>query len=210
MCECGVAGSASCHTACPVHSTIHHLFESASHHVAASPLCPGCPSPPLLLVWMNVSSLSPWLSDFHAVRFSVSSGCFLFLNCCCPSFGCARRHSVSTYASILAGSSKKFFWWTSEFEINKTLHSILRKCSWVITFHSLFIPLLELMCNHLVSPSLRWMVGPGWCGSLIWFPIRAHAWVAGQVPSRGHTRGNHTLMFLSLSFSLSSPLSKNK
>ena len=28
----------------------------------------------------------------------------LFLNCCCPSFGCARRHSVSTYTSILAGS----------------------------------------------------------------------------------------------------------
>ena len=42
----------------------------------ASP--PGCPSPPLLPVWMNVSSLSPWLSDFHTVRFSGSSGCFLF------------------------------------------------------------------------------------------------------------------------------------
>ena len=36
------------------------------------------------------------------VIFYVSSGCFLFLNCCCPSFGCARRHSVSTYASILS------------------------------------------------------------------------------------------------------------
>ena len=32
------------------------------------------------------------------------SGCFLILNCCCLSFGCARRHSESTYASILAGS----------------------------------------------------------------------------------------------------------
>ena len=63
-------------------------------------------STPLLPVWMNVSSLSPWLLDFHIVRFSVSSGYFLFLNCCCPSFGCARRHSVSTYSSILAGSSK--------------------------------------------------------------------------------------------------------
>ena len=41
---------------------------------------PGCPPPPLLPDWMNVSSLTPWLSDFHAVRFSVSSGCFLFLN----------------------------------------------------------------------------------------------------------------------------------
>ena len=64
---------------------------------------PGCPSPTLLPVWMNVSSLSPWLSDFHTVRFSVSSGCILFLSCC-PPFGCARRHSVFTYTSILAGS----------------------------------------------------------------------------------------------------------
>ena len=68
---------------------------------------PSCSSPPLLPVWMNVSSLTPWLLDFHTVRFSVSSGCFLFLNCCCPSFGCARRHSVSTYASILPGSPLK-------------------------------------------------------------------------------------------------------
>ena len=37
-----------------------------------------CPSPPLLPIWMTVSSLSPWLLDFHTVRFSVSSGCFLF------------------------------------------------------------------------------------------------------------------------------------
>ena len=41
---------------------------------------PSCPSPPLLLVWMNVSSLTAWLLDFHTVQFSVSSGCFLFLN----------------------------------------------------------------------------------------------------------------------------------
>ena len=80
---------------------------SASHRLATSPLCPGCLSPPILLVWMNGSSLSPWLWDFHTVRFSVSS-VFLFLNCCCPSFGCARRHSMSTYASILTGSSRFF------------------------------------------------------------------------------------------------------
>ena len=45
-------------------------------------------------------------------------------------------------------------------------------------------------------------------GLLVRSPVRAHAWVAGQVPSRGCSRGNHTLMFLSLSFSL--PFSKNK
>ena len=33
---------------------------------------------------------------------------FYFLICCCPSFGCVRRYSVPTYASILAGSSKAY------------------------------------------------------------------------------------------------------
>ena len=47
-------------------------------------------------------------------------------------------------------------------------------------------------------------------GSLVQFPVGAHAWVVGQVPGGGCRRGNHTLMFLSLSFSLPSPLSKNK
>ena len=46
-------------------------------------------------------------------------------------------------------------------------------------------------------------------GSLVRFSVRAHAWVAGQVPSRGHSRGNLTLMFLSL-FLFPSPLSENK
>ena len=41
---------------------------------------PGCGSPPLLLVRMNISSLNLWLLDFRRVQFSVSSGCFLFLN----------------------------------------------------------------------------------------------------------------------------------
>ena len=41
-------------------------------------------------------------------------------------------------------------------------------------------------------------------------PSQAHAWVTGQVPRWRQRRGNHTLMFLSLSFSLPSPLSKNK
>ena len=45
-------------------------------------------------------------------------------------------------------------------------------------------------------------------GSLVQFPVRAHAWVVGQVPSWGRMRGNHTLMFLSLS--LPFPFSKIK
>ena len=43
-----------------------------------NPLHPSCPSPPLLPVWLNVFSLTPWLSDFHTVRFSASFGYFLF------------------------------------------------------------------------------------------------------------------------------------
>ena len=35
-------------------------------------------------------------------------------------------------------------------------------------------------------------------GSPIQFPVRAHAWVAGQLPSGVRARGNHTLMFLPL------------
>ena len=43
-------------------------------------LTPCCESfLPLLLVWMSVSSLIPWLLDFHTIWFSVSSDCFLFL-----------------------------------------------------------------------------------------------------------------------------------
>ena len=46
---------------------------------------------------------------------------------------------------------------------------------------------------------------------LLWRGLRRHCPIQwGQDPSTGHMRGNHTLMFLSLSFSLPSFLSKNK
>ena len=93
---------ASCSLARLLHNPLPCWFLQPPPCLQSSPF--GCPSPPLLPVWMNVSSLTPWLSDFHTIRFSVSSGGFLFLNCCCPSYGCARRHSVPTYTSILAGS----------------------------------------------------------------------------------------------------------
>ena len=60
------------------------------------------------------------------------------------------------------------------------------------------------------EPRLVWLSGLSsflWTkGLLVWFPVRAHAWVASQVPSWGCMTGNHTLMFLSLP----SPLSKNE
>ena len=74
---------------------------SGSSLVAPSPLHPAARLHPAYRSGWMFPFLSPWLSDFLVVRFSVSSGCFLFLNCRCPSFGCARRRSVFTYASIL-------------------------------------------------------------------------------------------------------------
>ena len=67
--KCGAAGSASGQTAYPVGPTLH---QSRSRHGNASPLRPGCPSPPLLQVWMNVYFLFPWcqtslLFDFLSV-----------------------------------------------------------------------------------------------------------------------------------------------
>ena len=87
----------------------HPVGNPLPHRVLHPPPCresslSSCPSPPFLPVWMNVSSLTPWSSDFHTVRFSVGSGWFCSYICCCPSFGCVRRHSVSTYASIIARS----------------------------------------------------------------------------------------------------------
>ena len=54
----------------------------------------------------------------------------------------------------------------------------------------------------------HWPVNQRVAGSIP--SLGTHTWVVGQVPSRGHVRGNHTLIFLSLSLSLSSPsLKKN-
>ena len=66
--------------------------------------------------------------------------------------------------------------------------------------------------SYIILPWLVWLSGLNAClqtkGSPVLFPVRAHAWVVDQVPTRGHTRSNHTLLFLSLSFSL--PFFKNK
>ena len=81
--ECGTAGSASGQTACPIRPT---LRQSRSHHSNASPLRPGaCLHPSYRSGCMFLFYL---LGVGLPFRFSVSSGC-------------ARRRSVSTYASIL-------------------------------------------------------------------------------------------------------------
>ena len=67
---------------------------------------------------------------------------------------------------------------------------------------------LQSIYSRAPEPWLVWLSGLS--ASLrtkrlpVQFPVRAHAWVAGQVPGRGCGRGNHTLMFLSISPSLPS------
>ena len=66
-------------------------------------------------------------------------------------------------------------------------------------------------------PWLVWLSGlnviPQTKRSLVRFPVRAHAWVAGQVPGWGHVRGNQSMFLSHIDISLPlflspSPLSK--
>ena len=71
---------------------------------------------------------------------------------------------------------------------------------------------LNLIYN-LVFPWLVWLSGLStslWTeGLLVWFPVRAHAWVAGQVPSGGAWEAT-THWHFSPSLSPSLPPCKNK
>ena len=92
--DCRAAGSASGRTACPVRPT---LCQARSRHGHSSPLCPRPISTPP--TGLNVCFFFIYLvSDFLAVRFSVSSGC-------------VRRRSVSTYAAILVLRCSPFHSW---------------------------------------------------------------------------------------------------
>ena len=75
--------------------------------------------------------------------------------------------------------------------------------------------------RKMTPPWLLWLSGLSAGlqseGSPVQSPVKAHACIVGQVPSRGRVRGNHTLIFflpsfllMSLFFSFPSTLSKNK
>ena len=78
----------------------------------------------------------------------------------------------------------------------------------------LFLAALPYNKKHGFLSWLVWLSGLGadllTKGLPVQFPVRTHSCAVGQVLSGGSARGGHTLMFLSLSFSLPSPLSKNK
>ena len=70
--------------------------------------------------------------------------------------------------------------------------------------------LLQNICQALAGVAQRiegWLENQRVAGSI---PSLGTQLGCSQVPSRGRVRGKHTLMFLSLSFPLLSPLSKKK
>ena len=86
VCKCRATGSASGQTACP-------FVPHSTSRVSSTPQLPVSTPPTGLDECLFFISL---VSDFLAVRFSVSSGC-------------VRRRSVSTYASILVLHNVLFF-----------------------------------------------------------------------------------------------------
>ena len=70
---------------CPLHQPQPHRVHQ---------LLPSREYSPLLLVWVNVSSLTPWLSDFHTFQFSGSSGYFLFLNLLLSFWSCEEAQCI--------------------------------------------------------------------------------------------------------------------
>ena len=87
----------------------------------------------------------------------------------------------------------------------------LRFCPYLNYKHVIDLGQANLLCVIIISH-----ICPGWCGSVDWalacepeslvqFPVSIYGWVVSQVPSRGHMRGNHILMFLCFSFSLPFP-----
>ena len=105
MRECGATGSASCRTACPVCPTIRHISGSGCSNAIPRPRPPLCAPPTGLDECFFSTSL---VVGLPCGSISVTSGC-CFFNCCCPTFGCARRHSVSTYTSILVFPYSRIF-----------------------------------------------------------------------------------------------------
>ena len=102
--ECGAAGSASGQTACPVRPTLCQSRSAMTTRVLSAPVPVSAPPTGLDVCFFFIYLVL----DFLAVRFSVSSGC-------------ARRRSVSTYATILVQMNVSLTPWLLDFHANDFL-----------------------------------------------------------------------------------------
>ena len=158
---------------------------SASHCLAGSPLCSGFPSPALLPVFMNVSLLTPWLSDFHIVLFYGSFCYFLFLNLLL-SFFLLCKEAQCIYLHLHLGQKSKVF---------------------LSLTHPLSLNSIDSLDWY---GSVAWALPckvKGCC--LYTYVVRAHAWSVGLIPGWGMYE--RQLIDVSLShWCLSSSFSKGK
>ena len=130
----------------PVCQPLPLLPWSSSRRPAARLLCPAA----LLPVWKNVPSLTPWLLDFHTVRFSGSSGYFLSFKLLLSSFWlCEEAQCV--YLRLHLG-------WKSEHVSFSLIYSHLAKVSvifLVLSTWSLFCHLEKSLLIYLCSRDRR-------------------------------------------------------
>ena len=88
---------------------------------------------------------------------------------------------------------------------------VVGRSSLCLKFCSLWIFYFDFLKNRALALAgvAQWIeCWPALKGPLVQFPVRAHAWVAGWVPSRGCAGSNHTFMFLSPSLPLSLKIDK--
>ena len=127
--------------------------------------------------------------------------CVFWQTYMCICFG----FTISPNIFVCQAVEFKYIFWLTPSNINSWWEG-----HFIVNFYSL----TDYILKKETLPWLVWLNGLSsslWTKGLpVWFPDRAHAWVAGQVPSRRYVRGNHTLMLLSLSISLPPSLFKNK
>ena len=120
------AGALSCAVCHPVCHPVHHLLPcrpaaalpARLHNPLSRWVCQLPPCPESSMPWLSVSTPTTGLDEcFFFIclvvglpysRIFCQFWLFFVLNCCWPSFGWVRRHSVSTYASVLARSPPAF------------------------------------------------------------------------------------------------------
>ena len=152
-----------------------------------------------LLPRVSSRSLSCSFSQRHVIQMVTPS----FL--CLLQGHCFLQVSFPSQWLLPFPSLPGIFFWSLDVEVFGNYYLTL------FFIYTYYLCLMTLNVIHALAGVAQWIERGLWTkGSPVRFPVRAHAWFSGQIPSGDHVRGNHALMFLSLSFSLSSPPSKNK